>query len=153
MFGIGGTTMLIASLALTSDLIGKNTVFKIFVQIFKSYSLKTELFVFFQTSAAFVFGTMSFFDKIINGAFVLILEQINPNKNDSSNEEQEINTKLDQNPIKFYQQIIVFVSGSAVILTFLGVLSIARTNLNNSQELDGNTDINQIESNKSNLKL
>jgi hypothetical protein len=96
---------------------------------------------------------MSFFDKIINGAFVLILEQINPNKNDSSNEDQEIKTTLDQNPIKYYQQIIVFVSGSAVILTFLGVLSIARTNLNNSEELEGNNDINQIESNQSNLKL
>jgi hypothetical protein len=144
--------MLIASLALTSDLIGKNTVLKTFIKLF-SHRNCLLLFFFFKASAAFVFGTMSFFDKIINGAFVLILEQINPNKNDSSNENQEINTKLDQNPIKYYQQIIVFVSGSAVILTFLGVLSIARTNLNNSEELEGNNDINQIESNQSNLKL
>ncbi len=140
--------MLIASLALTSDLIGKNTVLKIFIKLF---SHRNCLLFFFKTSAAFVFGTMSFFDKIINGAFVLILEQINPNKNDSSNENQEINTKLDQNPIKYYQQIIVFVSGSAVILTFLSVLSIVRTNLNNSEELEGNNDIIQIESNKSNF--
>ncbi|CAG2183097.1 unnamed protein product, partial [Oppiella nova] len=55
LFGIGGTTMLIASLALTSDLIGINT-----------------------TSSAFVFGTMSFFDKVLNGSVVVILEQINP---------------------------------------------------------------------------
>jgi hypothetical protein len=35
LFGIGSTTMLIASLALTSDLIGENTVIQFFVQIFK----------------------------------------------------------------------------------------------------------------------
>ncbi|CAG2163012.1 unnamed protein product [Oppiella nova] len=50
LFGIGGTTMLIASLALTSDLIGINT-----------------------TSSAFVFGTMSFFDKVLNGSSMVFI--------------------------------------------------------------------------------
>jgi hypothetical protein len=87
---------------------------------------------------------MSFFDKIINGAFVLILEQLNPDKHNSSNDNQEINTQLVDKPIKYYQQIIVFVSGSAVILTFLGL---ARTNLKDSAK------VSRSQSNQTIIKL
>ncbi|CAG2107216.1 unnamed protein product [Medioppia subpectinata] len=95
LFGIGGTTMLIASLSLTSDLIGNNT-----------------------TSSAFVFGTMSFFDKVLNGSVVVILEQINPYKN-RSDDESFSNT--------YYKQIVVYVSGAAALLTLLAVIPIMRT--------------------------
>lgn len=105
-----------------------------------------NFFSFVKTSA-FVFGTMSFFDKIINGAFVLILEQLNPDKHNSSNDNQEINTQLVDKPIKYYQQIIVFVSGSAVILTFLGLLSIARTSLKDSAK------VSRSQSNQTIIKL
>ncbi|XP_054167887.1 major facilitator superfamily domain-containing protein 12-like [Oppia nitens] len=53
--GIGGTALLIASLSLTSDLIGSNTA-----------------------TGAFVFAAMSFFDKSINGLVIALLEHFNP---------------------------------------------------------------------------
>ncbi len=104
-----------------------------------------HFFSFLKTSA-FVFGTMSFFDKIINGAFVLILERLNTDKH-NSNDNQEINSQLVDKPIKYYQQMIVFVCGSAVILTFLGLLSIARTSLKNSAK------VNRSQSNQTIIKL
>ncbi|CAG2112480.1 unnamed protein product, partial [Medioppia subpectinata] len=53
--GIGGTALLISSLALTSDLIGSNT-----------------------STGAFVFAAMSFFDKSVNGIVIALLEHFNP---------------------------------------------------------------------------
>ncbi|XP_054163893.1 major facilitator superfamily domain-containing protein 12-like [Oppia nitens] len=99
LFGIGGTTMLIASLALTSDLIGGNTM-----------------------SSAFVFGTMSFFDKVLNGSVVVILEQINPNKNMNDDNDDKKHTS-----ILFYQNIVVYVSGATTILTLLGIIPLIKT--------------------------
>ena len=62
---------------------------------------------------------MSFFDKVLNGGVVVVLEQVNPYKN---NDEEHV-------PIPFYQHIVVFVSGVTCILTVLGILTIIRTNL------------------------
>ncbi|CAG2179233.1 unnamed protein product, partial [Oppiella nova] len=53
--GIGGTALLISSLALTSDLIGSNT-----------------------STGAFVFAAMSFFDKSVNGIVIALLEHFTP---------------------------------------------------------------------------
>lgn len=53
--GSGSSFILVSSLALTSDLIGKNT-----------------------GSSAFVFGCMSFIDKLSNGVAVAILQQFSP---------------------------------------------------------------------------
>ncbi|KAJ8304360.1 hypothetical protein KUTeg_017943 [Tegillarca granosa] len=52
--GIGGSTVLVTSLAMTSDLIGNNT-----------------------TSAAFVYGAMSFTDKLSNGIAVVLIQRLN----------------------------------------------------------------------------
>lgn len=53
--GIGGSTILVTSLALSSELIGDNT-----------------------ECGAFVFGTLSFFDKLCNGAVVVIIQHLHP---------------------------------------------------------------------------
>ncbi|XP_055945683.1 major facilitator superfamily domain-containing protein 12-like [Argiope bruennichi] len=55
LIGVAGSTLLIISLAFTSDLIANST-----------------------TSGAFVFGSMSFVDKLANGVAVVIIQQIHP---------------------------------------------------------------------------
>jgi hypothetical protein len=55
IFGAGGTIISIASLSITTDLIGDNT-----------------------NSGAFVFGAMSFTDKLSNGLVVAALQQFSP---------------------------------------------------------------------------
>ncbi|KAJ8304843.1 hypothetical protein KUTeg_018426, partial [Tegillarca granosa] len=53
--GIGGTTMLVTSLAMTADLIGRNV-----------------------ESGAFVYGAMSFTDKLSNGVAVVLIQEMHP---------------------------------------------------------------------------
>lgn len=53
--GSGSTIILVTSLSITTDLIGKNT-----------------------GSGAFVFGAMSFTDKLSNGIAVALLQQFSP---------------------------------------------------------------------------
>ncbi|XP_053405307.1 major facilitator superfamily domain-containing protein 12-like isoform X2 [Mercenaria mercenaria] len=53
--GIGGSTMLVTSLAMTADLIGDNT-----------------------ESGAFVYGAMSFTDKLSNGVAIALIQQLHP---------------------------------------------------------------------------
>ena len=55
LLGTGSTIILVTSLSLTSDLSGKNTA-----------------------SSAFVFGAMSFTDKLSNGIVVSVLQQLSP---------------------------------------------------------------------------
>ncbi|CAG2110028.1 unnamed protein product, partial [Medioppia subpectinata] len=57
LMGISGSTMLITSLSITNDLIGHNT-----------------------SSGAFVFGAMSFADKLSNGIAVIVIENFHPCK-------------------------------------------------------------------------
>ncbi|XP_043577134.1 major facilitator superfamily domain-containing protein 12a isoform X2 [Chiloscyllium plagiosum] len=60
LLGAGSTTILVTSLAMTTDLIGKNT-----------------------QSGAFVYGSMSFTDKIANGLGVIIIQSLHPCKTES----------------------------------------------------------------------
>ena len=55
LLGSGGSTILITSLSMTSDLIGDNT-----------------------NTGAFVYGAMSFTDKLSNGVVVALLQQFSP---------------------------------------------------------------------------
>ena len=66
---------------------------------------------------------MSFFDKVLNGVVVVVLEQINPYKNQQGD---------DHTSIPFYKHIVVYVSGATSILTILGVIAIFRTKFINS---------------------
>ncbi|XP_060702132.1 major facilitator superfamily domain-containing protein 12a isoform X1 [Hemiscyllium ocellatum] len=60
LLGAGSTTILVTSLAMTTDLIGKNT-----------------------QSGAFVYGSMSFTDKVANGLGVIIIQSLHPCKTES----------------------------------------------------------------------
>ncbi|KAI2807836.1 hypothetical protein BLOT_005776 [Blomia tropicalis] len=134
IFGIGGTLMLIGSLSLTSDLIGINKI-----------------------SGAFVYGSMSFFDKLINGAVIALVQHLKPtsnsnietlnlngtilnnsividigtfgsNSNDSIDQSilSPISNNVDVEPTVFYLHVLSFVSGAAVIITFLTLTMIMR---------------------------
>ncbi|XP_078054466.1 major facilitator superfamily domain-containing protein 12a isoform X2 [Mustelus asterias] len=60
LLGTGSTTILVTSLAMTADLIGENT-----------------------QSGAFVYGSMSFTDKVANGLGVIIIQSLHPCKTES----------------------------------------------------------------------
>lgn len=98
LFGVGGTVMLISSLALTADLIGSN-----------------------RASGAFVFGAISFLDKVINGAFVVAVQEFNPNK-DNPNYEQNSTES-----IGYYRIVMSAVAGLAIIFVLGGLASLTRT--------------------------
>ena len=66
---------------------------------------------------------MSFFDKVLNGSVVVILEQINPYKDQ---DEEHVS-------IPFYQHIVVFVSGATCLFTIVGILTIIRTKFYDSE--------------------
>ncbi|CAF3689025.1 unnamed protein product [Rotaria sordida] len=91
LLGIGITTAQITSSALTSDLIGQNT-----------------------ESSAFVYGAMSFLDKLANGLAITFIQQYNP-----------CSTCSTCCPL-FYRQILSFVPGVTTLCTLLILISITR---------------------------
>lgn len=88
LLGIGSSTILVASLSITADLIGKNT-----------------------ECSGFVFGSMSFCDKLSNGIAVQLIELFVP----ENMEECEL-CKF------FYQTILVYVVGGFVVCAFITIL-------------------------------
>ncbi|KAL3191696.1 hypothetical protein MRX96_043510 [Rhipicephalus microplus] len=97
--GIGGslTTMLLASLAITNELIGGHT-----------------------TSGAFVFGAMSFMDKMANGIAVIIIQ-------DAHKCTACIGVRDN-----YYQKIMVYVCGGAAVGGILFALSLFAINHDSS---------------------
>ncbi|GFY15668.1 major facilitator superfamily domain-containing protein 12 [Trichonephila clavipes] len=81
LIGIAGSTLLIISLAFTSDLIANST-----------------------TSGAFVFGSMSFVDKLANGVAVVIIQDLHPSMSDCATCKW------------YYKYVLVFSCGVAVLL-------------------------------------
>ncbi|XP_071086621.1 major facilitator superfamily domain-containing protein 12-like isoform X1 [Haliotis cracherodii] len=98
LMGIGGTTMLITSLAMTADLIGDNT-----------------------ESGAFVYGAMSFTDKLSNGVAVEIIQLLHPCVFHAP-----CMLKLDCCPlcIPFYRLVQSIVPGGFAILGFVTLLTL-----------------------------
>jgi len=82
LFGAGGSTMLITSLAVTADLIGGQV-----------------------ESGAFVYGAMSFTDKLANGISVYIIQYLHP----------------DPEPIPYYVLILAVVCGGAALLSLISL--------------------------------
>ncbi|XP_064474360.1 major facilitator superfamily domain-containing protein 12-like [Ornithodoros turicata] len=78
LIGMAGTTMLVTSLSLTNDLIGGHT-----------------------SSGAFVFGAMSFLDKLANGIAVIVIEDVC----------SKLNCKNED--MKYYQYVMVYACGGA----------------------------------------
>ncbi|XP_063612231.1 major facilitator superfamily domain-containing protein 12-like [Penaeus indicus] len=94
LLGAGGSIMLITSLSITADLIGPNI-----------------------ESGAFVYGAMSFTDKLSNGVAVMLIQNLNP---------------CTTNPIRaccplcsqYYRNILFYCCGGAAVLALLAVLTL-----------------------------
>ncbi|XP_072051519.1 major facilitator superfamily domain-containing protein 12-like [Amphiura filiformis] len=91
LLGAGGSTVLVTSLSMTADLIGQNT-----------------------ESGAFVFGAMSFTDKLSNGIAVVIIQHIHPCQTSVCCEACEW----------FYQGVVVLVPGCAALLALFMLLTL-----------------------------
>ncbi|KAK3759213.1 hypothetical protein RRG08_054934 [Elysia crispata] len=87
LMGSAGSLMLITSLSMTSDLIGSNV-----------------------ESGAFVFGAMSFTDKLSNGVAVLLIQFFHPCTNCC--------------PACYYRKVQTFVPGGSLICGFIMLLSL-----------------------------
>jgi Na+/melibiose symporter-like transporter len=95
LLGIGTSVTNVCSFSLTSDLIGLNT-----------------------ESGAFVYGIMSFADKLANGLIIASIQQFNPCTTDT--------------PTKcgfYYRQILTFIPAAVSIATVFMIISIWRTNI------------------------
>jgi len=95
LLGIGTSTTNICSFSLTSDLIGLNT-----------------------ECGAFVYGIMSFTDKLANGIVIAIIQQFNP-------------CRLASTTIcaSYYRYILTFIPIGVAVLTFLMTLTMCTTNI------------------------
>ncbi|KAF5305314.1 hypothetical protein FQR65_LT07739 [Abscondita terminalis] len=115
LFGAGGSIILVTSLGITADLIGDKT-----------------------GSGAFIYGIMSFTDKLANGVAVIIIQDSHKNNMN----------------VMYYQNIITYVCGGSAILGTLSVISLikrARDSLDYSRipnyssiNTNTSTDIDQI---------
>ena len=114
LLGIGTSTTNISSFSLTSDLIGLNT-----------------------ECGAFVYGTMSFADKLANGVTIAVIQQVNPCNADETN-----GCKL------FYRQVLSFIPAGVAILTILITLSLWKSNIGGNQlEMSNQKHSNSLPSN------
>ncbi|KAI1283167.1 Major facilitator superfamily domain-containing protein 12 [Halotydeus destructor] len=84
LLGVSGSIMLITSLGITSDLIGHNT-----------------------TSGAFVFGAMSFLDKVSNGVAVMSIQYMHDNSIPSC---------------VYYRNVLSFVCGGSTIMALIAIV-------------------------------
>ncbi|XP_067134435.1 major facilitator superfamily domain-containing protein 12-like [Centruroides vittatus] len=89
LIGIAGCTMLILSLSITSDMIGVNT-----------------------SSGAFVFGAMSFLDKLANGIAVVTIQNLQPCMTCCSSCKW------------YYKYILIYVCGGSVISALIALASL-----------------------------
>uniref|UniRef100_T2MBB1 Uncharacterized MFS-type transporter C19orf28 n=1 Tax=Hydra vulgaris TaxID=6087 RepID=T2MBB1_HYDVU len=93
--GMGGSTLLIVSLAMISEMIDKNT-----------------------DTAAFVYGSMSFLDKISNGGAVMIIQYLQPCKS------IPICCKDCQ---EYFRYIMSLVPGSCAVLALICLLTLIKS--------------------------
>lgn len=88
--GVGGSTMLVTSLAMTADLIGENT-----------------------ESGAFVYGAMSFTDKLSNGAAIALIQQLHP-----------CGAGCCPLCISYYRHILTFVPGGMSVIAGIALVTL-----------------------------
>lgn len=89
LLGAGGSIMLVTSLSITADLIGPNV-----------------------ESGAFVYGAMSFTDKLSNGAAVMLIQSLNPC------------TTCCPRCTSYYQEALAISCGTAAVLSLFAALSL-----------------------------
>ncbi|XP_071543920.1 major facilitator superfamily domain-containing protein 12-like isoform X2 [Panulirus ornatus] len=89
LLGAGGSIMLITSLSITADLIGPNV-----------------------ESGAFVYGAMSFTDKLSNGVAIMLIQNLNPCTNCC--------------PMcsSYYRDVLFYCCGGASLLSLLAILTL-----------------------------
>lgn len=81
LLGAGGSTLLVTSLSMVADLIG-NTVVRCTHCTYNAYMLCSKHYT-LQGSAGFVYGVMSFTDKVSNGVAIQIVQLLHPCKSTS----------------------------------------------------------------------
>lgn len=104
LLGSGGSMALVTSLSMTADLINQNT-----------------------ESGAFVYGAMSFTDKLSNGLAVLVIQLVHPCKSGCCAACHD-----------FYQTVMAYVPGGAAILSLIILATLIRTKIgqrNNTGEV------------------
>ncbi|XP_078315896.1 major facilitator superfamily domain-containing protein 12-like [Crassostrea virginica] len=89
LLGLGGSTMLVTSLAMTSDLIANNV-----------------------ESGAFVYGAMSFTDKLSNGIAVVLIQHMHPC------------ISCCPSCKGYYRLVLTFVPGSVALVAFVALLTL-----------------------------
>ncbi|XP_018011861.1 major facilitator superfamily domain-containing protein 12-like [Hyalella azteca] len=92
LLGAGGSTMLVTSLSITADLIGNNI-----------------------ESGAFVYGAMSFTDKLSNGIAIMVIQYFSPY------------SPICKHCIEYYRYILAFVGGGTCVAGALSVLLLVTT--------------------------
>ncbi|CAL2049957.1 unnamed protein product [Caenorhabditis brenneri] len=109
--GVAQAILLITSLSITADLINKNT-----------------------ESGAFVYGAMSFFDKLSNGIAYQLIELWTPAYDA---------LKPHQASAVFYRRVMVFVPGTCLVLALLVLLSLAPFKIGERRRARNNRDDEQ----------
>ncbi|XP_057305601.1 major facilitator superfamily domain-containing protein 12-like isoform X2 [Hydractinia symbiolongicarpus] len=102
LLGMGGSTLLIDSLAMISEMIGENT-----------------------DTGAFVYGSMSFLDKLSNGAAIMLIQYFHPCIND---------------PLcctdcqLYYRTIMTFVPGVAAAIAMMVLLTLGKNAFHSEED-------------------
>ncbi|UJR14092.1 hypothetical protein I4U23_001088 [Adineta vaga] len=117
LLGIGTSTTNICSFSLTSDLIGLNT-----------------------ECGAFVYGIMSFADKLANGIAIAAIQQFNPCSANTTPKCQ-----------LYYRQILSFIPAGVAILTIAMTLSLWKANIGGNRHEILTSDRTKLSAYKSNL--
>lgn len=94
LLGIGGSTMLVTSLSMTADMIGEST-----------------------ESGGFVYGSMSFTDKLSNGVAVVLIQFLHPC------------TSCCPSCVGYYRQVLTFVPAGVAAVAFISVLTLLTTKI------------------------
>lgn len=96
-FGVGGSIVLITSLSITADLIGSNT-----------------------KSCAFVYGAMSFTDKLANGVAILVVQSLHPPDHGCAGCDN------------YYKDVLSWGCGGAAVVALLSLAFLSTRHLDNS---------------------
>lgn len=98
LLGVGGSTLLVTVLTMLADLIGENV-----------------------ETGAFVYGAMSFTDKLSNGIAVQLIQIFHP-----CNSKGQVCCPLCD---LYYREVMVFVTGGATIISLLVLFTMLRTKI------------------------
>lgn len=105
--GYASSTLLVTVLTMLADLIGNNT-----------------------ETGAFVYGAMSFLDKMSNGIIIQIIQLFYPKNSDNGSSAGGL----------YYREVMVFASGASAVIALLALATVAEKNLSKAnQEPQGAT--------------